>query len=52
LAQVTIGYDETLEDVKDKIKADIKYIENASSIKMNFYILWKTVIVVLFGEGQ
>jgi exopolysaccharide biosynthesis polyprenyl glycosylphosphotransferase len=52
LAQVTIGYDETLEDVKDKIRADIEYIEHADSLKMNLYVLWKTVFVVLLGEGQ
>ncbi len=52
LAQVTVGYDETLEDVKEKIRKDIEYIENASSLKMNFYVLWKTVGVVLTGEGQ
>ena len=52
LAQVTVGYDETLEDVKDKIKKDIEYIEQANSIKMNLYILWKTFFVVITGEGQ
>ncbi|KAA3613261.1 MAG: sugar transferase [Calditrichaeota bacterium] len=52
LAQVTVGYDETLEDVKAKISADIKYIEQADSWKMNIWVLWKTVFVVLLGEGQ
>ncbi len=52
LAQVTVGYDETLEDVKEKIRCDIEYIEHADSIKMNLKILWKTIFVVLLGEGQ
>ena len=52
LAQVTVGYDETLEDVKAKISADIKYIEHADSWKMNLWVLWKTAFVVLLGEGQ
>ena len=52
LAQVVVGYDETFEDVKNKIKADIEYIEKADSLKMNLCILWKTFIVVLTGEGQ
>ncbi len=52
LAQVTVGYDETLEDVKAKIRADNKYIEQADSWKMNLWILWQTVFVVLLGEGQ
>lgn len=52
LAQVVVGYDETFEDVKNKIKADIEYINNADSLKMNLFILWKTLLVVLTGEGQ
>jgi len=52
LAQVVVGYDETFEDVKNKVRADIEYIDKADSFKMNFYILWKTFIVVLTGEGQ
>lgn len=52
LAQVVVGYDETLEDVKEKIRKDNEYIEVANSLKMNLWILWKTIFVVLLGEGQ
>ncbi len=52
LAQVTVGYDETIEDVKEKIKKDIEYIENRDSFLLNLKILLKTVSVVLKGEGQ
>lgn len=52
LAQVTVGYDETLEDVKDKVRRDLEYIEHEDSLKMNLYIIWKTILVVLLGEGQ
>ena len=52
LAQVTVGYDETIEDVKEKVARDIEYIENLKSWKMNLRILWKTFFVVIFGEGQ
>ncbi|NOX87859.1 MAG: sugar transferase [Calditrichaeota bacterium] len=52
LAQVTVGYDETIEDVKEKIKKDIEYIENKNSWRLNLKILLKTVLVVLRGEGQ
>ncbi len=52
LAQVTVGYDETLEDVKEKIRKDIEYIDHADELSMNLKILWKTVFVVLLGEGQ
>ncbi len=52
LAQVTVGYDETIEDVKEKVARDIEYIEHLKSWKMNLKILWKTFFVVIFGEGQ
>ncbi len=52
LAQVTVGYDETLEDVKQKVARDLEYIERRRSLKMNLYILLKTVSAVLRGEGQ
>lgn len=52
LAQVTVGYDETLDDVKEKIAKDIEYIDNKNSFQMNLKIIWKTILVVLMGEGQ
>lgn len=52
LAQVTVGYDETLEDVREKIARDCEYIENASSWRMNAKILYKTFIAVLSAQGQ
>ena len=51
LAQVIVGYDETLEDVKDKVSKDIEYIESANSWSMNLYILARTVKTVLALEG-
>lgn len=52
LAQVMVGYDETMEDVKEKVEKDIDYIDNSSKWRMNFKVLWKTIFVVLLGEGQ
>ncbi len=52
LAQVTVGYDETIDDVREKVAKDNEYIEQADSLKMNLKILWKTLFVVLMGEGQ
>jgi len=52
LAQVTVGYDETIEDVRNKVLRDLEYIESVNSMKMNFRILLKTVASVLRGEGQ
>lgn len=52
LAQVTVGYDETIEDVKEKVSRDLEYIEKANTWKMNTSVLWKTVLTVLTAEGQ
>ncbi len=51
LAQVNVGYDETIEDVAEKIKWDLYYIEH-KSILLDFKILWKTFITVLTMQGQ
>ena len=50
-AQVKHKYDETIEDVKVKLRYDLFYIENMS-IRMDFKILLRTVFVVLFGKGH
>jgi lipopolysaccharide/colanic/teichoic acid biosynthesis glycosyltransferase len=52
LAQVTTGYDSDLDDVKDKLKHDLLYVENFRSLKLNFQILFKTMKVVLTAQGQ
>ncbi len=52
LAQVTVGYDETIEDVRNKVLADLEYIDKASSWIMNFKIMFMTAGSVLRGEGQ
>ena len=50
LAQVSLGYDSSIESVVDKVKHDIKYIRGWS-IFTDLKILAKTVIVVLTGRG-
>ena len=50
-AQVKHKYDETIEDVKIKLRYDLFYIENMS-LRMDFKILFRTVFVVLFAKGQ
>jgi exopolysaccharide biosynthesis polyprenyl glycosylphosphotransferase len=50
-AQIKHKYDETIEDVKIKLKYDLFYIENMS-LRMDFKILMRTVFVVLFGKGH
>ncbi len=50
-AQVKWKYDENLEDVKEKTKYDLFYVENIS-LKMDFKILINTVMTVLKGKGQ
>jgi exopolysaccharide biosynthesis polyprenyl glycosylphosphotransferase len=50
-AQIKHKYDETIEDVKIKLRYDLFYIENMS-IRMDFKILLRTVYVVIFGKGH
>jgi exopolysaccharide biosynthesis polyprenyl glycosylphosphotransferase len=50
-AQVKHKYDETIEDVKTKLKYDLFYIENIS-LRTDMKILFRTVFVVLFGKGH
>ena len=50
-AQIKHKYDETIEDVKIKLRYDLFYIENMS-IRMDLKILLRTVYVVLFGKGH
>lgn len=50
-AQVKHKYDESIEDVKVKLRYDLFYIENMS-LRMDFKIIFRTVIVVLFGKGH
>lgn len=50
-AQIKHKYDESIEDVKIKLKYDLFYIENMS-LRMDFKILLRTVYVVLFAKGH
>ncbi len=50
-AQVKHKYDESVEDVKTKLRYDLFYIENIS-IRNDLNILFRTVFVVLFGKGH
>jgi len=50
-AQVKHKYDETVEDVKEKLKYDLFYIENMS-LRMDFKIMFRTIFVMLFGKGH
>jgi lipopolysaccharide/colanic/teichoic acid biosynthesis glycosyltransferase len=44
-------YDQTLEDVKQKIEYDLFYIENMS-LRMDLKIILHTIHVMLRGKGQ
>ncbi|MBS4014504.1 MAG: sugar transferase, partial [Bacteroidetes bacterium] len=50
-AQVKHKYDESIEDVKTKLKYDLFYIENMS-LRMDFKILFRTIFVVFLGKGH
>lgn len=49
-AQVTLGYDNSIEDVKKKVMADLWYFENLS-LTLDLQILFRTIWVVLTGKG-
>jgi lipopolysaccharide/colanic/teichoic acid biosynthesis glycosyltransferase len=51
LAQVKWRYDEDLEDVRQKLKYDLFYIENMS-LRMDLKILFQTVRTAVTGKGQ
>jgi lipopolysaccharide/colanic/teichoic acid biosynthesis glycosyltransferase len=50
-AQVKHKYDESIDDVKVKLRYDLFYIENMS-FRMDIKILARTILVVLFGKGH
>lgn len=50
-AQVKWKYDESLDDVRQKVKYDLFYIENMS-LRMDFKILFRTIRTAFLGKGQ
>ncbi len=56
LAQVYLGYDETIEDVRRKVGFDHAYALALSNpwewLKMDLWIMFKTVVVMVTGKGQ
>ena len=49
-AQVKHKYDETIEDVKQKVLYDLYYFENMS-IGLDLKIMLRTILVVFTGKG-
>lgn len=50
-AQVKHKYDESFDDVKEKLKFDLFYIENMS-FQLDLIIMLNTIRVVVLGKGQ
>lgn len=50
-AQVKWKYDTSLEDVRQKVKYDLFYIENVN-LRMDFKILFRTIRTTLLGKGH
>lgn len=50
-AQVKWKYDESLEDVRQKVKYDLFYIENVS-LRMDLKILFRTIRTTILGKGR
>jgi lipopolysaccharide/colanic/teichoic acid biosynthesis glycosyltransferase len=49
-AQVNHGYDQSVDDVRTKVRYDLEYLENAS-VARDIQILARTVPVVMFKRG-
>lgn len=49
-AQTEVGYVAAFDDVQRKVNADLHYLEN-SCIKLDLWIIWRTLVVVLFQRG-
>ncbi len=56
LAQVSLGYDETIEDVRTKVAYDHAYALSLSSpwewLKMDISVMFRTFTVMILGRGQ
>ena len=56
LAQVSQGYDTCIEDVRSKVGYDHSYALALSSVwswlKMDIFIIFKTITTMVFGRGQ
>lgn len=56
LAQVNLGYDETIDDVRNKVAYDHAYALALSNpidwLKMDIFIIFKTLMVMILGRGQ
>ena len=50
-AQIKHKYDESLDDVKRKLRYDLFYIENMS-LRMDFKIILSTIKVMISGKGH
>ena len=51
LAQVNLRYDQCLDDVREKVCLDLKYVEQSSPLE-DLRIMARTVPVVIFGQGS
>lgn len=50
-AQVKWKYDQNLDDVRQKVKYDLFYIENMN-LRMDFKIIFRTIRTTVLGKGQ
>lgn len=50
-AQIYCGYDETIDDVREKVRFDLMYVKN-HNLKQDILLLWKTLWMIMRGKEE
>ncbi len=50
-AQIYCGYDETIDDVREKVRYDLMYVKN-HNLKQDILLLWKTLWMIVRGKEE
>lgn len=50
-AQIYCGYDETIDDVREKVRFDLMYVNN-HNLKQDILLLWKTLWMIMRGKEE
>lgn len=50
-AQIYCGYDETIDDVREKVRHDLMYVKD-HNLKLDILLLWKTLWMIIRGKEE